>query len=282
MNTHVDMSNFIQPKSDQINADDLIGGPRTIVVRGVSANESAPEQPINIYFEGDDNKPFRPCKSMRRVMVHIWGADASKYVGRAMTLYRDPKVQFGGMQVGGIRISHMSDIPADKLGDGKVQMALTATRAKRAPFTVLPLKDAAPSNGTNGNDLGAWAHKFIASIGNVASLDKLEAGVAQVQAKIDALADAIPDAHTAVMAAIEAKRGSFAPADDDPFATSEPADHTPYIAGIERRIAEAQDAATLDEIAEDLRSPPEGMDEAALDALEVKLGRRRRAVGKAD
>lgn len=138
----VDMSAFIAPKSDQINADDLISGPRTITISGVSANEGSPEQPINIRFEGDDGKPFRPCKSMRRVMVNIWGPDATQYVGRALTLYRDAKVQFGGMQVGGIRISHMSHIDEPKT------MALTASKAKRAPFTVKPLqveqKPAAP------------------------------------------------------------------------------------------------------------------------------------------
>lgn len=130
----IDMGAFIAPKSDQINADDLIGGPRTITISGVSANEGSPEQPINIRFEGDDGKPFRPCKSMRRVMVNIWGPDATQYVGRALTLYRDPKVQFGGMQVGGIRISHMSHIDEPKT------MALTASKAKRAPFTVKPLQ----------------------------------------------------------------------------------------------------------------------------------------------
>jgi hypothetical protein len=269
-----DMSSVIIPKSDQINADTLIAGPMTVTIKEVRIN-GGQEQPVTIVLE-ETPLFYRPCKSMSRCLVSAWGPDASKYTGRAMTLYRDPTVKWAGLEVGGIRISHLSHI------DGEKQMMLTATKGSRKPHKVLPLKDAPQSNGTNGNDLGAWAHKFIASIGNVASLDKLEAGVSQVQAKIDALADAIPDAHAAVLAAIEAKRGSFAPADDDPFATSEPADHTPYIAGIERRIASAQDAATLDEIAEDLRSPPEGMDEAALDALEVKLGRRRRAVGKSD
>lgn len=135
----LDMSAFIAPKSDQINADDLIGGPRTITITGVSANEGSPEQPINIRFDGDDGKPFRPCKSMRRVMVNIWGPKASDYVGRSMRLYRDPKVQFGGMQVGGIRISHMSHIDEAKT------MALTASKAKRAPFKVEPLRMDAPA-----------------------------------------------------------------------------------------------------------------------------------------
>src|SRR5690348_5899593 len=112
------MSAFCAPKSDQLNSDDLISGPRTITITRVSANEGSPEQPISISFEGDDQKPYKPCKSMRRVMVHIWGPDASQYVGRSMTIYRDPKVQFGGMAVGGIRISHMTDIPPEKLDNG--------------------------------------------------------------------------------------------------------------------------------------------------------------------
>jgi len=129
----MDMSKTIAPKSDQLNSDDLISGPRTITVTRVSGNDNA-DQPVNIGFQGDNGKPFRPCKSMRRVMVHCWGPDATKYVGRSMTIYRDPAVTFGGMQVGGIRISHMSHI------DKPQTMALTATRAKRAPFKVDVLK----------------------------------------------------------------------------------------------------------------------------------------------
>jgi hypothetical protein len=38
-------------------------------------------------------------------------------------------VQFGGIKVGGIRISHMSHI------DREMEMALTVTKAKRTPYT---------------------------------------------------------------------------------------------------------------------------------------------------
>lgn len=141
MSASVDMTMFITPKSDQLNADDLIGGPRTITVTKVYANQGSAEQPVSISFDGDNGKPYKPCKSMRRVLVHIWGSDARNYVGRSMTLYCDPSVQFGGMKVGGIRISHMSHI------DKEQTMALTATRAKRAPYTVHPLK-AEPSAPT--------------------------------------------------------------------------------------------------------------------------------------
>jgi hypothetical protein len=128
-----DLSMTIAPKSDQLNADDLIAGPRTIKVTTVRGSDD-PDQPVAIHFEGDNKKPYKPCKSMRRVMVHCWGADGSTYAGRLMTLYRDEAVMFGGIKVGGIRISHMSHI------DRETTMALTATRAKRMPYSVKPLR----------------------------------------------------------------------------------------------------------------------------------------------
>ncbi len=129
-----DLSTTIAPKSDQLNSDDLIAGPMTIKITKVSANLSTPEQPISISFEGDNGKPYKPCKSMRRVLVNIWGSDGNKFPGRSMTLYRDPAVKFGGFDVGGIRISHMTDITKP------VTMALTASKANRKPFTVQPLQ----------------------------------------------------------------------------------------------------------------------------------------------
>lgn len=129
-----DLSNTIAPKSDQMNSDDLISGPRTIRITKVSADTGSAEQPILISYDGDGGKPYKPCKSMRRVMVTIWGSDGAAFVGRSMTLYRDPTVKWGGLEVGGIRISHMSDMP-----NGKVTMALTATKQSRKPYTVEPL-----------------------------------------------------------------------------------------------------------------------------------------------
>lgn len=129
------MSNMLQtviPKSDQLNADDLIGGKMlTIKVTKVSLVNG--DQPVAVNYEGDNGKPYKPCKSMRRVLIHAWGGDGAAYVGRSMTLYCDPTVKFGGADVGGIRISHMSNIERD------MTVALTATRANRKPFTVKPL-----------------------------------------------------------------------------------------------------------------------------------------------
>jgi hypothetical protein len=143
-----DMRPTIVPKSDQLNADDLLGRTMMITVTKVLINAEA-DQPVSIHYEGDNGKPFKICKSMRRVLVTVWGPDASKYAGRRMTLYRDDKVAFGGQAVGGIRISHMSDI------DREVTMALTATRAQRKPFTVRPLNDTAePTKAAHGPENG--------------------------------------------------------------------------------------------------------------------------------
>ncbi|MBK8200643.1 MAG: hypothetical protein IPK75_20090 [Acidobacteria bacterium] len=136
------MSKFVIPKSDQLNADDLLSGPRTITITKVSGTGAA-DQPVAVHFEGDDGKPYKPCKSMRRVMIAGWGVDAAQYVGRSMTLYCDPKVVFGGMQVGGIRVSHMSHLSAP------LNLALTVTKAKRAPYRVQPLQaSSAPPRGS--------------------------------------------------------------------------------------------------------------------------------------
>lgn len=140
-----DMSQTIIPKSDQLNSDDLLAGPRTITIREMNVDPGT-EQPVKVFFQGDNGKPYLPCKSMRRVMVAIWGPDASIYTGRAMTLFRDPSVTWGGMEVGGIRISHMSHLEA------KTVVVLTATKKARKPFTVLPLVAVSPGVTASPSD----------------------------------------------------------------------------------------------------------------------------------
>ena len=127
----LDMSPVIVPKSDQISADDFISGPRTYQIESVVINNGT-EQPVNISLVGE-NRVWKPCKSMARVLVAAWGPDAKLYSGRSVTLYRDPKVKWGGLEVGGVRISHMSHI------DRPLSMALTATKGRRADYTVKPL-----------------------------------------------------------------------------------------------------------------------------------------------
>jgi len=126
-----DLSQTIIAKSDQLNSDDLIGRSLTIEITDVTGTSG--DQPISIHYQGDGGKPWKPCKSMRRVLVFIWGDKGKAYIGRRLTLFRDEKVKFGGMEVGGIRISHMSHM------EKAITMALTDKKASKKPFVVQPL-----------------------------------------------------------------------------------------------------------------------------------------------
>ncbi|CAO4153250.1 hypothetical protein [Methylorubrum aminovorans] len=197
-----DLSQTIAPKSDQLNADDLIAGPRTIKVTRVSPMRE-PDQPIAIFFEGDGGKPYKPGKSMRRVLVRVWGKDGAAYAGRRMTLYRDDSVMFGGVAVGGIRISHMSDIIES------VTLPLTVTRASRKLFTVRPLPaERGPTDEDNRTKLLRIAREKAALGGTdlEAWLDKLNAAQRSVVGEIEAeLRD------------IAANANDLPPPDDDRF-----------------------------------------------------------------
>lgn len=129
----MDLRKTIEPKSDQLNFDDLVDCTKDITVTDVRLMSSA-DQPVAINYEGDDGRPFKPCKSMRRVLIAAWGGKAEEWKGRSMRLYGDPTVKFGKENVGGIRISHLTDI------DGPKTYMLTVTRARRSGFTVEPME----------------------------------------------------------------------------------------------------------------------------------------------
>ena len=133
----MDLTESIAPKSDQLNADDLISGPVTVTVQEVV--QGTAEQPVDVRLVEFPGRAYRPSKSMRRVMVMAWGAEASKYAGRRVTLFRNPEITFGRDKVGGIEISHLSHI------EKPLTVALTATRGKRKNFTVGPLAAPAPA-----------------------------------------------------------------------------------------------------------------------------------------
>lgn len=129
----MDLTESIAPRSDQLNSDDLITGPVTVTVQDVT--KGTPEQPVNVNLAEYPGRPYKPSKSMRRVMVAAWGKEASEYAGRRLTLFRNPDITFGRDKVGGIEISALSHI------DKPLTLALTATRGKKKPFTVQPLAD---------------------------------------------------------------------------------------------------------------------------------------------
>lgn len=131
----MDLTETTAPKSDQQNYDDYANGiTRTVTITEVRAGTT--EQPVEIHLAEFPGRPYKPSKSMRRVLVAAWGPEASTYVGRRMKLVGDPTVKFGGVVLGGIKIAQLSNI------DKPVTISLTVTRGKRAPHTVNPLPDA--------------------------------------------------------------------------------------------------------------------------------------------
>lgn len=161
MNQPIDMSPFIEAKSDQLNADDLIGVTRTITITRVVGCDG--DQPIAIHYDGDNGKPFKPCKTIRRVLMGVWGRYANEYVGKSMTLYRDDEVTFGGLKVGGIRIRAMSGI------DKETTVVVMKSKGKKAGMKILPLTADAPaaSNALSQDQASC-------DIANAASLDELK------------------------------------------------------------------------------------------------------------
>jgi hypothetical protein len=152
----MDITRTVEPKSDQLNYDDVASTPLTITIVEVKAG--GPEQPVELHNAEYPGRPYKPGKSMRRVLIAAWGTEASAYVGRRITLYGDPTIKFGKDAVGGIRIRALSHITEP------LTVALTVTRGKRAPFTVQPL----PS------DTGAL-EAALADIANADSIPTLKA-----------------------------------------------------------------------------------------------------------
>lgn len=174
----MDLSDTIIPNSDQLNADDLMAGPRTVTITEVIRGSA--EQPVDIHLAEFPGRPWRPSKSMRRVLISAWGSQSSVWIGRRVTLYRDPEVMFGRDKVGGIKVSHLSDIK------GQLKVALTVTRGKRAPHTVDPLPDAPAARD--------WIAEADAAT-DVDALRALHAAATRAGASADTLAHIVARGH---------------------------------------------------------------------------------------
>ncbi|SFR75941.1 hypothetical protein SAMN05428970_1993 [Agromyces sp. CF514] len=127
----MDISRTVEPRSDQLNFDDLAVASKTVTIS--EARPGTAEQPVELHLVEFPGRPYKPGKSMRRVLIQAWGAEASVYVGRTLELYGDPTIRFGKDAVGGIRIRALSHI------DKPLTVNLTVTRGQRKPFVVQPL-----------------------------------------------------------------------------------------------------------------------------------------------
>jgi hypothetical protein len=188
----MDLTQSIEPNSSQINADDLLANPRTVTITGVEAGSA--EQPVFVHVAEIPDRTWRPSKSMRRVLVTAWGPEAANYIGRRVTLIRNPEITFGPNKVGGIEVSHLSHI------EKPLTVALTATRGRRKNFTVQPLTDApAPRD---------WAAEIALAASDLSALEALGKAAKQAEAGDDVVGQ--------IRAAYKAASPAAAKGADDP------------------------------------------------------------------
>ena len=123
-----DVTDLIQAKSDQLNADDLAGVPRVIEITDVSKGNA--ESPIIISYKGDNGRPFKPCKTVGRILAAAYGNMTGEWLGKQLKLYCDNSVVYAGQEVGGIRIAAMSDIKK------RLVLKLSKTRGKKVEHII--------------------------------------------------------------------------------------------------------------------------------------------------
>lgn len=139
--SNFDITETLAPNGDQLDAIELVSGPRIFTIEKVTRGNA--EQPVNVHLAGFP-RPWRPGKSMRRVLAACWTADAATWVGRSVELFCDPDVVFGGKAVGGTRVRRLSHI------DGPKKIPLLVARGKSALYAVDPLPaDAVPTVDPN-------------------------------------------------------------------------------------------------------------------------------------
>ena len=132
-----DITFALEAKSNQLNAVDIMGCNRIIKIRDVQVTKS--DQPVAVYFDGDNNRPWYPSKGMRRILAGAWGKESKDWLGKHAELFFEPSVMWAGKPVGGIRVKALSDIPAKGL-----ELTLAISRQKREIYTVnlLEVKEA--------------------------------------------------------------------------------------------------------------------------------------------
>lgn len=137
----MNMRAAIAPRSDVMNAEDLLTGERTFTVARAEV-DTTKERAVSIWFEEfPKGRPFKPSLTVSRIFAKLWGEEEAEYVGRKVTLYRDETVKWAGQAVGGIRVRAMSHI-----GPKAISITLAESEKSRKPWTILPLKEDVPAS----------------------------------------------------------------------------------------------------------------------------------------
>lgn len=127
-----DFGETLTAKSDQLNADDLVGGAITVQIIDAKRGDS-PEQPLVLRLS-DGHRPWKPCKTARRILAACVGStNTGALIGRWVRLYRDPDVTWAGKAVGGIRVDGMSGLAKP------VTIALALNKKSKAEHRISPI-----------------------------------------------------------------------------------------------------------------------------------------------
>jgi len=129
-----DVTFALAAKSDQLNAADL-AVPRVIRVRDVHVDPTALEQRVWVFFDGDQDRPWKPSTGMLRVLSACWGTESDDWIGQHAEIICDPSVVYGGKEVGGIRVTAVTGIDARGL-----DIPLSISRQKRIIWHVKNLQ----------------------------------------------------------------------------------------------------------------------------------------------
>lgn len=193
------LAEALAPKSDQLNADDLIAGPRTLKITGARIAKDDRQLRVILNYEGDNGKPWKPCKTMGRAMVMAWAVtDEKQLVGKSVRVFRDPTVKFGDQgEIGGIRISHMSHI------DKAVNVKLTVSQGKKGMFTFNPLPTEVPAADDERAAAEEYVTTHLARVRGAADQDAIDAIRKRGATAVGKIQAAYPDLYQRVLRAYE-------------------------------------------------------------------------------
>lgn len=150
MTQDVDIRAATKPKSDQLNYENFISGPQTFTVAKVTPGDR--DHPVFVHMVECPATPYKPSKGMLKCLASPdgWGDKSSQWTGKAITLYGDPTVIYGGVEVGGIKVGALEGIESD------YETLISARRGVRKPHLIKKLEVAYYDAAKYDANLPAW------------------------------------------------------------------------------------------------------------------------------
>lgn len=150
MSEDVDIRAATKPKSDQLNYENFISGPQTFTVAKVTPGDR--DHPVFVHMVECPATPYKPSKGMLKCLASPdgWGDKSSQWTGKAITLYGDPTVIYGGVEVGGIKVGALEGIASD------YETLISARRGVRKPHLIKKLEVAYYDPSKFDANLPAW------------------------------------------------------------------------------------------------------------------------------